>query len=44
MKILAVMLLLVCGCATRQPGQSWPYVTDSYSDGDVIYNGVGIRF
>ena len=46
MKSLAVMLLLALasGCTTRKPGQSWPYVTRSFFEGDVIYHGVGVKF
>ena len=39
------LVVLTCGgCAARKPGDSWPYVTQSYAEGDVIYQGVGVRF
>lgn len=37
------LLILTSGCV-RRPGQSYPYVSQSYAEDDVIYQGVGVRF
>ena len=39
----AVLLSLVAGCV-RRPGEAWPYVSQSYAEDDVVYQGVGVRF
>ena len=41
--VCAMMLSLVAGCV-RRPGQSYPYVSQSYAEDDVVYHGVGVRF
>jgi hypothetical protein len=40
---VVLLLSLVAGCV-RRPGQSYPYVSQSYAEGDVVYQGVGVRF
>ena len=44
MKILAVILIAVAAGCVHRPGESWPYVTRSFYEGDVIYNGVGVTW
>ena len=41
---VVIALLALGGCMTRQPGQSWPWVSHSEARDDVIYHGVGVRF
>jgi hypothetical protein len=37
------MMILMSGCV-RRPGQSYPFVSQSYAEDDIVYHGVGVRF
>ena len=42
--VLGVHLLVLVGCTTRQPGDAFPWVTESKWENDVIYHGIGLGF
>lgn len=46
MKVAALVILVIsCGCATKQPGgRSDFWTTHSHVENNVIYNGIGFRF
>lgn len=42
--VLGVHIVIVAGCVTRHPGESWPWVTESKWENDVLYHGIGLGF
>lgn len=43
--MIGTFCLLVCGCATKQPGgRADVWTTSSYAEENIIYNAVGVRF
>ena len=39
------LLISLSGCAVRKPGgRADRWITQSYGEGETVYNGVGFRF
>ncbi len=39
-----ICIALTTSCASRKPGERWPWTADSYAEDGVVYHGVGINF
>ena len=42
--LYGILAAFLTGCTVRKPGQAYPWITSSYAEDGVIYNGVGFEF